>query len=138
MPLHASFVGKVGFFGNVILEIFVRTIYRMGKQMRILTLRPPPLFFGSRDIRRRVAPWVAVILLCTYKCYVYCCLCFVLIGLVKNKHREEIKLAIGSQQQEAKAICEDCCCLFDTEQCQGRRKNISFDTYLCSFLLLQI
>lgn len=53
-----------------------------------------------------------------------------LIELEKEKHREEIKLAIGSQQEETKAISEDCCHLFNTERCEGRRKNISFDTCL--------
>lgn len=39
-----------------------------------------------------------------------------LIELEKEKHREEIKLAIGSQQEETKAISEDCCRLFNTEK----------------------
>lgn len=101
---------KLALFGDVLLETFVRTVLRMRKQMGIVTLRPPLLFFGSRDMRRRVAPQVAVILLCTYKMCLLL-LCFVLIELVKNKHRRKIKLAMGSQQGDAKAISEGCCCL---------------------------
>lgn len=102
--------------------------------MRILTLKHPSLFFGSRDIRR-MFPWIAVVLLCTSK-MLSCCLYFVLIDLEKNKHREEIKLATGSEQGEAKAVSEDCCCLFNTKRCYEEKKNISLDTYLC--FLLQI
>ena len=127
---------KLTLFGNVILEITVED----GSQDK--TNKDSNTSATFTFLRNHVileGEWLPGELLHYFaftKRYAYCCLCFVPIELVKNKHREEIKLAIGSQQGEAKAIiCEDCCCLFNTEPCQGRQKTLLWHVSVLIFVL---